>query len=49
MEPVESTVRIVFNSELDARDVETARAAHFAMRRESCATEPGNRPSVSQP
>lgn len=37
---VSGPVRVVCNSDLDPRDVETARAAQQAMRREWCASEP---------
>jgi superfamily II DNA or RNA helicase len=40
LESVEGPIRIVCNSDLDPRDVETARAAHHAMRQEWCASEP---------
>ncbi|MBB4070574.1 hypothetical protein GGQ18_003189 [Salinibacter ruber] len=40
LEDVDGPVRIVCNSDLDPRDVETARAAHQAMRQEWCASEP---------
>jgi len=40
LEAVDGPIRIVCNSDLDPRDVETARAAHQAMRQEWCANEP---------
>lgn len=40
LEAIEGPIRIVCNSDLDVRDVETARAAQQAMRQEWCATEP---------
>ena len=40
LESVDGPIRIVCNSDLDPRDVETARAAHQAMRQEWCANEP---------
>ncbi|MCS3700354.1 hypothetical protein GGQ20_001663 [Salinibacter ruber] len=40
LEDVDGPVRIVCNSDLNPRDVETARAAHQAMRQEWCASEP---------
>lgn len=40
LESVDGPIRIVCNSDLDVRDVETARAAQQAMRLEWCATEP---------
>ncbi len=49
LETVSGTIRVVCNSELDARDVETAKAANFAQRREWCATEPEKFNAFSQP
>ncbi len=43
LERVAGPVRVVCNSELDPRDVETARAAQQAIRREWCASEPEKR------
>jgi len=40
LESVAGKVRIICNSDLNLRDVETARAAQYAMRREWCASEP---------
>ncbi len=40
LETIAGTVRMVCNSDLDLRDVETAKAATFALRREWCASEP---------
>jgi superfamily II DNA or RNA helicase len=40
LETVSGPIRIVCNSDLDVRDVETARAANHAMRREWCASQP---------
>lgn len=40
LESVSGTIRLVCNSELDARDVETAKAAEIAIRQEWCASEP---------
>jgi hypothetical protein len=40
LETVSGPIRIVCNSELEIRDVETARAANYAMRREWCAAQP---------
>ena len=37
---VSGPIRMVCNSDLDARDVETAKAAHHAMQKEWCGTEP---------
>jgi len=40
LETVSGPIRLVCNSDLDAKDVETARAANLALRREWCASEP---------
>ena len=40
LETISGPIRIVCNSELEVRDVETARAANYAMRREWCAAQP---------
>ena len=40
IDAIDGQVRVVCNSDLDPRDVETARAAQQAMRREWCASEP---------
>ena len=40
LESVDGPIRIVCNSDLDVRDVETARAAKQAMRQEWCASNP---------
>lgn len=40
LESIQGAVRMVCNSQLDERDVKTARAALVAMRREWCASEP---------
>lgn len=40
LEQVQGPIRMVCNSDLDARDVQTARSAQQAMRQEWCATEP---------
>ena len=40
LESVSGKIRIVCNSDLNVRDVETAKAAAYAMRREWCASEP---------
>lgn len=40
LESVTGPVRVVCNSDLNPMDVETARAAQYAMRREWCASEP---------
>jgi len=39
-------VRVVCNSELNVKDVETARAANNAMRQEWCAAKPENLPNA---
>lgn len=43
VDAMEGTVRVVCNSDLDARDVETAKAAQRAMRLEWCGFEPERR------
>ena len=40
LETMGGPIRVVCNSELDTRDVETARAANYALRREWCASQP---------
>jgi hypothetical protein len=40
LETISGPIRIVCNSELEVDDVETARAANYAMRREWCAAQP---------
>ena len=40
LESISGSIRVVCNSDLDPMDVETARAANLAMRREWCASEP---------
>jgi hypothetical protein len=40
LESVSGLVRGICNSDLDARDVATAKAASYALRREWCASEP---------
>ena len=40
LETMSGSIRVVCNSELDARDVETARAANYALRREWCGSQP---------
>jgi superfamily II DNA or RNA helicase len=40
LESISGSIRVVCNSDLDPKDVETARAANLAMRREWCASEP---------
>jgi superfamily II DNA or RNA helicase len=40
LETMSGPVRVICNSDLDVRDVETAKAASYAMRRECCASEP---------
>ncbi len=42
LESMQGAVRMVCNSQLDGRDVKTARAALAAMRKEWCASEPEN-------
>lgn len=40
LESITGVVRVVCNSDLELRDVETAKAAQYAMRREWCGAEP---------
>jgi hypothetical protein len=40
LETMSGPIRVVCNSELDTRDVETARAANYALRRAWCASQP---------
>lgn len=40
LETVSGPIRVVCNSDLDHEDVQTARAANYAMRREWCAAQP---------
>jgi superfamily II DNA/RNA helicase len=50
LELVEGVVRVVCNSDLDPRDVEVARAAaHAAMRREWCASQPERLGDAARP
>jgi superfamily II DNA or RNA helicase len=50
LESVSGTVRMVCNSVIDARDVETAKkAAQAAMRREWCDSEPEKLPDAAKP
>ena len=49
LESMTGLVRIVCNSDLDVRDVETAKAAKFAIRREWCASQPEKLSPHSKP
>jgi len=49
LETVTGPVQVVCNSDLELRDVETARAAQYAMRREWCEAEPEKYGPASQP
>jgi PLD-like domain len=40
LESITGTIRVICNSDLNRQDVDTAKAANYAMRREWCATEP---------
>src|SRR5438132_14272350 len=40
LETMSGSIRVVCNSELDTRDVETAKAAAYALRRAWCASQP---------
>jgi superfamily II DNA or RNA helicase len=46
LETISGPIRIVCNSDLDVRDVATARAANYAMRREWCTSQPEQHSSV---
>ncbi len=49
IESMTGKVRIICNSDLEIKDVETARAANFALRREWCSFEPEKLDSRSKP
>lgn len=49
IESMTGLVRLVCNSDLELRDVETARAAQYAIRREWCASRPEELGEVAQP
>jgi hypothetical protein len=49
LESMTGAVRIVCNSDLNLRDVETARAAQYAMRQEWCEAKPEKIGMVAQP
>lgn len=40
LESITGQIRVICNSDLEIKDVETARAANYALRREWCASEP---------
>jgi PLD-like domain/SNF2-related domain len=40
LESITGTIRVICNSDLNIQDIETAKAANYAMRREWCAAEP---------
>jgi phospholipase D-like protein len=48
LDTVRGLIRIVCNSDLDVRDVETAKAANYAMRREWCASHPEQYPDKAK-
>lgn len=48
LETISGPIRIVCNSNLDVRDVETARIAEYAMRKEWCGSQPEAYPSSVQ-
>jgi superfamily II DNA or RNA helicase len=48
LDTVRGLIRIICNSDLDGRDVETARAANYAMRREWCASHPEQYPDKAK-
>ena len=49
LESITGPVRVVCNSDLNPRDLATAKAAQYAMRREWCAAEPEKLGLLSQP
>lgn len=49
LEKLDGTIRVVCNSDLSVRDVETAKAAQQAIRRSWCAGEPEKLPEISHP
>lgn len=49
IESMTGSVRLVCNSDLEPKDVETARAAQYALRREWCASRPEELGEASQP
>jgi len=49
LETMTGLIRVVCNSDLDVRDVETAKAANYAMRREWCASLPEKYNANSKP
>lgn len=48
IESMEGQVRLVCNSQLDLKDVETAKAAQMAIRQEWCASEPEKYPEAAR-
>ncbi len=49
IESMTGSVRLICNSDLELKDVETARAAQYALRREWCASRPEELGEASQP
>lgn len=49
IESITGTIRILCNSDLDARDVQTAQAAARAIRQEWCASEPEKKSTLARP
>jgi superfamily II DNA or RNA helicase len=49
IESMDGIVRVVCNSDLDERDVATAKSAQLAMRKSWCSGEPENLPTASAP
>lgn len=49
IESMTGSVRLICNSDLELKDVETARAAQYALRREWCASSPEELGEASQP
>jgi PLD-like domain len=49
LESITGQIRVICNSDLNVKDVETAKAANYAMRREWCAAEPENYSEKAKP
>lgn len=48
LESIEGNIRLVCNSQLEMKDVETAKAAQMAIRQEWCASEPEKYPEITK-
>jgi len=49
LESITGQIRVICNSDLNVQDVDTAKAANYAMRREWCAAEPENYGEKAKP